>query len=181
MELKDLRSGMFGFKKDDVCEYIAELNSTFSKQLADQQAESKELLARLSDKNEELHTEIAKLETYIDGLKHAAEEKDKEIQKLKSEIDTLQKQSLSARQHDSVIVTLTEGKNRLHRKTVAENEAISRPNRRKTEMDAYGKCAEKVKDTIAAALASIKIQIAKLDKQISSLQYGKDGESSHEK
>ena len=55
MELNDLKGALFGFKKHDVCEYIAQINTEFSAKLAEERKEYQQTLEELSAKNEKLY------------------------------------------------------------------------------------------------------------------------------
>ena len=54
MELKDLRTALFGFNKNDVCEYISQLNYIYEQKEAQKIKEQKDILEELNKKNEEL-------------------------------------------------------------------------------------------------------------------------------
>ena len=55
MELKDLRTALFGFNKNDVCEYISQLNYIYEQKEAQKIKEQKDILEELNKKNEELN------------------------------------------------------------------------------------------------------------------------------
>ena len=47
MELKDLRTALFGFNKNDVCEYISQLNYIYEQKEAQKIKEQKDILEEL--------------------------------------------------------------------------------------------------------------------------------------
>lgn len=55
MELKNLRTALFGFNKKDVCEYIAQLNEEF--------------LRKLDAEKEKRESEAAQLQARLDGYR----------------------------------------------------------------------------------------------------------------
>lgn len=55
MELKNLRTALFGFNKKDVCEYIAQLNEEF--------------LRKLDAEKEKRESETAQLQARLDGYR----------------------------------------------------------------------------------------------------------------
>ena len=55
MELKNLRTALFGFNKKDVCEYIAQLNEEF--------------LRKLDAEKEKSESEAAQLQARLDGYR----------------------------------------------------------------------------------------------------------------
>lgn len=89
MELKDLKSGMFGFKKNSVYEYISELNRICSANVEEVKQEKLSALADLSKKNEELNNKVVCLESENDSYKKEIFEKTKLIAELTEENEKL--------------------------------------------------------------------------------------------
>lgn len=89
MELKDLKTGLFGFKKSSVCEYISESNREFYGRLEAQKKEEKERREYLSRKNEELNVELVRIQTRNDSILRDCETDKREIEELKREIARL--------------------------------------------------------------------------------------------
>lgn len=184
MELKDLKVGLFGFKKNDVCEYISELNSTFAQRLAEQKKDKEEALEELNKKNEELNTRIARLETEEDSLRRELEEKDRRIAELQGEVEKWKQEVLTVQQkNDGVTEILQEARafaDSLRAKAVAEDEAIRQKNRKKYKAEQariaeYGKCVDKVKGNIMNALRSMKLQMSGISDEISALRGDENG------
>ena len=201
MELKDLKVGLFGFKKNDVCEYISELNSTFSERLAEQKKEKEEALGELNKKNEELNTQISWLETEKDSLKRELEEKDKRIAELQGEIvgycgmycaadiEKRKQEILEVQQkNDGVTEILQEARafaDSLRAKAMAEDEAFRQKNRKKYKAEQariaeYGKRVDKVKGNIMNALRSMKLQMSGISDEITALRGDENGDGGDE-
>ena len=189
MELKDLKVGLFGFKKNDVCEYISELNSTFSERLAEQKKEKEEALGELNKKNEELNTQISWLETEKDSLKRELEEKDKRIAELQGEIEKRKQELLEVQQkNDGVTEILQEARafaDSLRAKAMAEDEAFRQKNRKKYKAEQariaeYGKRVDKVKGNIMNALRSMKLQMSGISDEITALRGDENGDGGDE-
>ena len=74
MELKDLRTALFGFNKNDVCEYISQLNYIYEQKEAQKIKEQKDILEELNKKNEELNdynSRLNQLENQIEEIRKA--------------------------------------------------------------------------------------------------------------
>ena len=69
MELKDLRTALFGFNKNDVCEYISQLNYIYEQKEAQKIKEQKDILEELNKKNEELNDYNSRLNQENTDLK----------------------------------------------------------------------------------------------------------------
>ena len=54
MELKDLRTALFGFNKNDVCEYISQLNYIYEQKGAQKIKEQKDIARKLEKMMDEL-------------------------------------------------------------------------------------------------------------------------------
>lgn len=189
MELIDLRVGFMGFRKNDVCEYISELNSNFSEQLSNQEKESKLSLAHMNEKNEELNSTIVRLETEKDELNRELKKKDESIAQLQSEIERINKQISNEREkHNNIADIFLEAKDfadGLRAKAVAENEAFRQANLKeyndeRERICEFRECVDKVKSTIIEVLHSMEAQTAEINDQISDLQLGENGETANE-
>ncbi len=97
MELKDLRTALFGFNKNDVCEYISQLNTIYEQKEEQKTIEQKEILAELNRKNEELSNVAAGLNQENTELKRKNDELlnrvnlfDTEKQEIKNRIEQMQ-------------------------------------------------------------------------------------------
>lgn len=189
MELIDLRVGMMGFNKNDVCEYISELNNNFSDQLSSQKRESERSLAHMNEKNEELNSSIVRLETEKDELNRKLEKKDEVIAQLQSEIEQIKKQISDERQkHNSIADILLDAKDfadGLRAKAVSENEALRQENLKeynaeRKRISEYRERVDKVKSTLIEALRSMEAQTDEINGELSDLQNGKNGEIGNE-
>lgn len=97
MELKDLRTALFGFNKNDVCEYISQLNTIYEQKEEQKTIEQKEILSELNRKNEELSNVAAGLNQENTELKRKNDELlnrvnlfDTEKQEIKNRIEQMQ-------------------------------------------------------------------------------------------
>lgn len=97
MELKDLRTALFGFNKNDVCEYISQLNTIYEQKEEQKIIEQKEILAELNRKNEELSNAAAGLNQENTELKRKNDELlnrvnlfDTEKQEIENRIEQMQ-------------------------------------------------------------------------------------------
>ncbi len=59
MQLSDIKKSLFGYKKDDVYKYFAELSNDFSERLKKTEEASEKQIEELSKKNAELEEQIA--------------------------------------------------------------------------------------------------------------------------
>ena len=102
MELKDLRTSLFGFNKNDVCEYISQLNYIYEQKEAQKIKEQKEILEELNKKNEELNDynsrlnqENTDLKRINDELQKKFELSDKRSSELENQIEEIRKATVS--------------------------------------------------------------------------------------
>ena len=61
MQLKDLKTSLFGFNKNDVCEYISQLNAVYEQKEQQIRQEQREILNELNQKNENLNNNVSTL------------------------------------------------------------------------------------------------------------------------
>ena len=80
MELKDLRTVLFGFNKQDTCRYISELNKIYEQREAQEIKEQQETLDRLSQKNEELGNTASRLQQEVTELKRRNNDLQKKLE-----------------------------------------------------------------------------------------------------
>lgn len=59
MDITSLRSGFWGYRKTDVCDYIAELNENFSRKFNESYQEQQSFLSSFREENERLKKENA--------------------------------------------------------------------------------------------------------------------------
>ena len=109
MELKDLRTALFGFNKNDVCEYISQLNYIYEEKEAQKIKEQKDILKELNKKNEELNKKNEELNDYNsrlnqentdlkrinDELQKKFELSDKRSSELENQIEEIRKATVS--------------------------------------------------------------------------------------
>lgn len=93
MQLNDLKTSLFGFNKNDVCEYISQLNTVYEEKEHKIRQEHSETTEVLNRKNEELNNTAAALEQKNtdlirenDTLRKKSELFEGEIKELKFEI-----------------------------------------------------------------------------------------------
>ena len=87
MELNNLKTGLWGFKKQDVCEYIAKM--------------SEELTAKME---QERRQNEEKLDAIVQAMRREGCEKDREIAALKEQVQVLRKEK-AALQDVAVLLT----------------------------------------------------------------------------
>ena len=92
MELNDLKGALFGFKKHDVCEYIAQINTEFSAKLAEERKEYQQTLEELSAKNEKLYQELVCTATENDELRRERARYKKMLADLQKEMENLKQE-----------------------------------------------------------------------------------------
>lgn len=102
MELKDLRTALFGFNKNDVYEYISQLNYIYEQKEAQKIKEQKNILEELNKKNEELNDynsrlnqENTDLKRINDELQKKFELSDKRSGELENQIEEIRKATVS--------------------------------------------------------------------------------------
>ena len=84
MELKDLKTALFGFNKNDVCEYISYLNLVYEQKEIQKLQHQKELTEELNRKNEELNNYNSRLSQENTELKRNINELQKKLNLLNS-------------------------------------------------------------------------------------------------
>ena len=102
MELKDLRTALFGCNKNDVCEYISQLNYIYEQKEAQKIKEQKDILEELNKKNEELNDYNSRLNQENTDLKRINGElqkkfelSDKRSSELENQIEEIRKATVS--------------------------------------------------------------------------------------
>ena len=102
MELKDLRNALLGFNKNDVCEYISQLNYVYEQKEEQRNKDQREVLKELNRKNEELNNCNSRLNQENTELKRINDELQKKIESaerrsndLEHQIEEIRKTALS--------------------------------------------------------------------------------------
>lgn len=83
MELNNLKTGLWGFKKQDVCEYIAKM--------------SEELTAKME---QERRQNEEKLDAIVQAMRREGCEKDREIAALKEQVQVLREEKAALQKAD---------------------------------------------------------------------------------
>ncbi len=103
MELKNLRTALFGFNKNDVCEYIAELNHIYEQKEEQKNKDKREAMKELNRKNEELNDCSSRLNQENTELKRVNDElrkklalADADMESMKFQLKEIQKAVASA-------------------------------------------------------------------------------------
>lgn len=179
MELKDLKTGFFGYKKGRVCRYISELNSTFGEKLSRQKEESGAIIERLGDKNEELNARVMLLESEKDALRHKNEQLEKTVSELSARIGELTGQirdeKLKCGDISGILLEAKLFADNLRHKSEEENEIFRSENRRLYESEQrrlyeYGKQVALVKENLLQALRSMDGCLNDMEGKISNLK-----------
>ncbi len=102
MELKDLRNALFGFNKNDVCEYISQLNYIYEQKEEQKIKEQRAVLEELNRKNAELNDYVSRLnqentelKRINDELKKKYELSDRRSSELENQIGEIRKATVS--------------------------------------------------------------------------------------
>ena len=102
MGLNDLRTAQFGINRNDVCEYISQLNYIYEQKEAQKIKEQKDILEELNKKNEELNDynsrlnqENTDLKRINDELQKKFELSDKRSSELENQIEEIRKATVS--------------------------------------------------------------------------------------
>ena len=128
MELKDLRTGLFGFNKNDVCEYISQLNSIYEQKDSKQKEEQREKLEELSRKNEELGNNASFLNQENTELKRKAEALQNKVDSFSRETEELKNQLMQM--HKSIALVLSDIENQF---ALAEDKILKLQNAQSSE------------------------------------------------
>ncbi len=136
MDLQGLKTGLFGFKKKDVCEYISQMNDELGKRLSIEKEKDNATIAELKSKIESLSAENSGLKSEIETEKSALNdklsEKDAIIASLENKIDELKNENIEAhRKNDEVAEIILDARsfaNGLREKAIAENDEMCRMN-----------------------------------------------------
>ncbi len=83
MELNNLKTGLWGFKKQDVCEYIAKM--------------SEELTAKME---QERRQNEEKLDAIVQAMRREGCDKDREIAALKEQVQALREENAALQRND---------------------------------------------------------------------------------
>lgn len=89
MQLKDLKTSLFGFNKNDVCEYISQLNTVYEEKERQIRQEQCEITEGLNRKNEDLNNSLAASEQEKTELIREKEALQKRTESIGSEIGEL--------------------------------------------------------------------------------------------
>lgn len=89
MEFKDIKKGLFGFNKNNVIEYIAELNRICAEKTEALRHEKVIAVSELEQKNSELNVKLAEIETELVSLRNQIAEKESALSELSNENEQL--------------------------------------------------------------------------------------------
>lgn len=103
MELKDLRNALFGFNKNDVCEYISQLNCVYEQKEEQKNKEQREVLEELNRKNEELNDYTSRLNQENTELKRINDELQKKFESADRKSESLEQQIEEMRKATSLV------------------------------------------------------------------------------
>lgn len=172
MEIKELKTSLFGFNKNTVYEYITDLNKTCSDKVEKVKAENKAAVGELSKKNEELNEKNAVLENQISILKREISEKDKLIEKLKADED---ERKIAEEGVADVLLEAKKFGEVLRQKANEENEKMreenKKANRREQErIEKYSAEISEVKKLIRSILSDTQEKLTQAESEISELK-----------
>lgn len=96
MQLKEMKTSLFGFNKNDVYEYISQLNSVCERKVQQAKEEQRESINTLNRKNEELNDSIsalsqknADLKREADCLRENADKANAKAEELRQRVDEI--------------------------------------------------------------------------------------------
>lgn len=98
MQLKDLKTSLFGFNKNDVCEYISQLNAEYEQKQEQIKKEQSNTLAELNQKNEELNNTVSSLSQENTELIREKESLQKRVSAFDGEIEKFKEQITQMRE-----------------------------------------------------------------------------------
>ena len=87
MELKDLRTALFGFSKSDVCAYISQLNAVYERRGEQRGREQQEVLDEVNRKNEALTNAASRLSQENTELQRKNDELQSRLQETAALLD----------------------------------------------------------------------------------------------
>lgn len=179
MELHEIKKSLFGFKKDSVFEYIAELNRACADKTEEVRREKAAALAELSRTNTELNDRLVSLELERDALKKQLAERERTLDGLRCENEQL-KSDTDTRQtvEKEVAEILTEARSfaqTIREKTVREDEAVRLENRKARDAEArrlaeYRQSVSDVKALLDSVLNAAKGGLAQVEAEIAALE-----------
>lgn len=179
MELNNMKSGLFGFKKSSVYEYIADLNRVCSQKVEDAKKDRQSTISELNAKNTELREKLMCLEGENDVLKREITEKEALIKKLTEENENYRtdtdKQLALAEEIAAMLAEAKEFARILREKSIRENEAFIEENRRKNELEKarlaeYSRKVSRVKNEISSVLEETETKLSIAEGKISALE-----------
>lgn len=187
MELRELRTSLFGFKKKDVCEYMARLRSELVENLEEDRENDKRTILDLEQRNAELNECISKLSAEKERLLAENAEKERIISALEEDSESANGESTQSANTQAesgcaeaadIIFEAKQFADSLRGKAEKENEELRRENaeyhnRVKNELsqcksavgDLRGKIAKTLKD-IDADLSKKEDSIAELERKL---------------
>lgn len=172
MEIKELKSSLFGFKKNTVYEYIANLNKTCSDKVEKVKAEKKAAVSELSKKNEDLNEKNAVLENQISVLNREISEKDKLIATLKEDTD---ERKIAEREVADILLEAKKFGETLRQKANEENMKMREENRQANQreqerIEKYSAEISEVKKLIRSILKDTHEKLTQAESEISELK-----------
>ncbi len=175
MDLKEIKSSIFGFNKNNVYEYISELNRICSEKVEEARKEKNSSLSSLTRKNEELNNKLVCMESEIDMLKKQLLEKEELIAQLSDGSDISRKNIEIGSNDESaaldIIKDAREFAKQLREKAVKENEAFRAENQRNNEAEKrklaeYKRSIAEIKASVNAVLSEAKNGLEKAEEKI---------------
>ena len=179
VELKNLRTTLFGFGKKDVCEYIAQLNEEFSRKLNEVNKRKNSDAKQLQSKLDELENEKIRLEAEKDELQNQIDENEEIISGLKKSLESMKEENLGIRRNsDEVTDILLDVKNfanSLREKAILENDVMRRKNREhnqeiQTRLTAYKSDIGKIHENIIKMLQNMDDSLNQTTAELSAMQ-----------
>lgn len=92
MQLNDIKTALFGFNKNDVCEYISKLNAVYEEKERQLRQEQRDAVETLNRKNESLNHDMAALSQENTELVRERDALVKRVESLTGEIEKMASQ-----------------------------------------------------------------------------------------
>lgn len=177
MEIRELKSGLFGFRKQSVYEYISQLNRTCSEKVEEARRDKLAALSELSQKNEELNNRVIRLEGENDALRRDRTEKEALISSLNEQIKQLQERTQKS-PSDEIAEIIAEARvfaAGLREKAIIESKAMRVELNRKNDearlrLATYERSIAEIRAAIDSILENTKERLSETENKISEIE-----------
>lgn len=189
MELKDLRTAFRGFHRDDVCEYISQINREYEQKAEEIRREEHAKLSGLSAKNEELNLAVERLSRERDQAVREQKQQAESLIRLREEVRAAQEESRQkADERETLSEILLEAKrfaegmreNARAEAQQMEAESHQKQMRQEQRLAEYANLVDAVQHSLAGALSKMQQLLAEPAEKIAAAQAEKISEEPYE-